>query len=121
MGFAFEELKVYQKALDFAVAVIDVIDGVGTPRRHYRLIEQLEASCTSVSLNIAEGKGRQHKKEFRQFLYIARGSLYETVTMLKIFQRKNWLTLETYQSLYNDAQEINRMLSGLLSSIEISK
>lgn len=54
MAFAFEELQVYQRALDFAVAVIDMIDEIETPRKHFRLIEQLEASCTSVSLNISE-------------------------------------------------------------------
>jgi len=51
MAFAFEDLQVYQKALDFSVAVIDVIDEMVTPRKHYRLIEQLESSCTSVALN----------------------------------------------------------------------
>ena len=53
MTFAFEDLEVYQRALDFSVTVIDVIDEIDTPRKHYRLIEQLEASCTSVALNIA--------------------------------------------------------------------
>ncbi|MFA5100106.1 MAG: four helix bundle protein [Candidatus Omnitrophota bacterium] len=51
-------------------------------RKHYRLIENLEASCTSIAFNIAEGKGRFSKKEFIQFLYVARGSLYETVSQL---------------------------------------
>ncbi len=51
MGFAFENLKVYQRALDFSVTVIGVIDEMDTPRKHYKLIEQLESSCTSVALN----------------------------------------------------------------------
>jgi four helix bundle protein len=51
MPFAFEDLDVYQKALDFAVAVIDVVDGLETPRKHYRLLEQIESSSTSVALN----------------------------------------------------------------------
>jgi four helix bundle protein len=117
MAFAFEKLKVYQHALDFAVAVIDVIDDIDTPRKHFRLIEQLEASCTSVALNISEGKGRYSKKEFRQFLYIARGSLYETITMLQIFRRKKWLSQASYQKLYSAAEEISKMLSGLINSI----
>jgi four helix bundle protein len=77
MAFAFEELHVYQRALDFSVTIIGLIDEMDTPRKHYRLIEQLEVSCASVALNIAEGKDRYSKKEFRQFLYISRGSLYE--------------------------------------------
>jgi len=117
MGFAFEDLQVYQKALDFSVAIIDVIEDMETPRRHYRLIEQLEASCTSVALNISEGKGRFSRKEFRHFLYIARGSLYETITMLQIFLRKSWLKKVAYTKLYSKAEEINKMLSGLIKSI----
>ena len=120
MAFAFEELQVYQRALDFSVAVIDTVDEIETPRKHFRLLEQLEASCTSVALNVSEGKGRYSKKEFKQFLYIARGSLYETVTMLQIFVKKKWLQQKTYTKLYSDAEEINRMLSGLITSIKDS-
>jgi len=117
MSFAFEDLLVYQRALDFAVAVIDVVDQIDTPRKHYKLIEQLEASSTSIALNISEGKGRYSKKEFKHFLYIARGSLYETVTMLALFKRKNWLGEKSYDKLVNEAVEINKMLSGLINSI----
>ncbi len=53
MAFTFEELKVYQRALDFAVDVIEIIDKIDAPRKHYKLIEQLEASCTSVASNIS--------------------------------------------------------------------
>ena len=118
MGFAFEELQVYQRALDFAVLVIDLVDELDTSRKHYRLIEQLEASSTSVALNISEGKGRYSKKEFKHFLYISRGSLYETVTMLQIFLKKNWLKQEKYNELYSEAEEISKMLSGLINSIK---
>jgi len=117
MSFGFEGLLVYQKALDFSIAVINVIDEIDTPRKHYKLIEQLEASCTSVCLNIAEGKGRFSKKEFKQFLYIARGSLYETITILQIFKKKNWISDKTYEPLYLEAEKISKMLSGLIHSI----
>jgi four helix bundle protein len=70
-------------------------------------------------LNISEGKGRFSRKEFKQFLYIARGSLYETVAMLQIFRKKHWLDKEYYQKLYREAEEINKMISGLIRSIKI--
>jgi four helix bundle protein len=117
MGFAFENLLVYQKSLEFSISVINTIDNIDAPRKHYRIIEQLEASCTSVALNIAEGKGRFSKKEFKQFLYISRGSLYETVTMLEIFKRKKWMKKEVHDELYQQADQINRMLSGLINSV----
>ena len=118
MAFAFEELKVYQRALDFSFAVIDIIDEIETPRKHFRLVEQLESSSTSVALNISEGKGRYSKKEFKQFLYISRGSLYETVTMLQIFIKKEWMDKKLYEKLYSEAEEINKMISGLINSIQ---
>lgn len=119
MAFSFEQLEVYQKALDFSVSVINVVDQLDTPRKHYRLIEQLEASSTSVALNISEGKGRFSKKEFKHFLYIARGSLYETIAMLQILKKKNWLNESHYTKLYSQAEEISRMISGLINSIKV--
>jgi four helix bundle protein len=119
MPFSFEDLEVYHKALDFSVSVIDVVDQLDTPRKHYRLIEQLESSSSSIALNISEGKGRYSKKEFRQFLYIARGSLYETIAMLQILKKKQWLDQSSYNNLYKQAEEINRMLSGLINSIKL--
>jgi len=118
MAFSFEELQVYQKALEFSVSVIDGIDGFDTPRNHYRLIEQVESACTSVPMNIAEGKGRYSKKEYIRFLYISRGSLFETVTMLQIFNKKAWIKSDDFKKLYDFAEEISKMLSGLIKSIQ---
>jgi four helix bundle protein len=118
MPFSFENLEVYQKSLDFSVSVINVVDQLDTPRKHYRLIEQLESSSSSIALNISEGKGRYSKKEFKQFLYIARGSLYETIAMLQILKKKQWLNQTDYNNLYAKAEEINKMLSGLINSIK---
>ena len=117
MAFAFEELKVYQKALDFSVNVIQTIDEIDAPRKHFRLFEQIESSSTSVASNISEGKGRFSKKEFKHYLNIARGSLYETVTRLQIFRKLKWLNEVSYNKLYAEAEEINKMLSGLINSI----
>lgn len=118
MPFSFEDLEVYRKTLDFCVSVIDVIDQFDLSWKHYKLIEQLELLSTSVALNISEGKGRFSKKEFKQSLCIARGSLYETVSMLKVFKKKHWLDQSQFAKLYSQAEEINRMLSGLIKSIK---
>jgi len=86
--FSFEDLDVWQKAVDFADKVISIVEEIKTDRRHFRLIEQLESCTSSIALNIAEGKGRFSKKEFIQFLYIARGSLYESITVLTILNKR---------------------------------
>lgn len=118
--FSFEDLEVWQKAVEFAKRVIDLIERVETEqgRKHYRLIEQLEACSTSIALNIAEGKGRYSKKEFIQFLYIARGSLYETVTLLTIFYRNKWISDIQLNEMKCFGDEIGKMISSLINSIK---
>ena len=118
--FSFEDLEVWQKAVEFAKLVIDIAGEINTDRKHYRLIEQLEAASTSIALNIAEGKGRYSKKEFIQFLYVARGSLYEAITLLIIFHKNNWISEKQLDEIKNFADEIGKMLSGLISSIKNS-
>ena len=120
MKFGFEDLEVWKKAVDFANDVIDVSENLDTGRKHFRLIEQLEASSTSIAMNIAEGKGRYSKKEFIQFLYIARGSLYETVTLLSIFEKRSWIPKNNFEDLLGKAIEVAMMITGLINSIKKS-
>jgi len=61
MKFGFEDLVVWERATDFADQVIDLVEDLDTNRKHFRLIEQLEAASTSIAMNIAEGKGRFQK------------------------------------------------------------
>jgi len=116
--FSFEGLKVWQKAIDFAEGVIRLIDRLETPRKHYRLIEQLEAASTSVAMNIAEGKGRQTTKEFIQYLYIARGSLFEVITLLTILDRLGWITESLVENYRQMAEEICKMINALIKSMK---
>ena len=116
--FSFQDLKVWQKSVLFAEKVIRTIDELNTPRKHYRLIEQLESASTSVSMNIAEGKGRQTTKEFIQHLYIARGSLFEVVTLLIILQRVGWIEGEKVMEFQQMAEEITKMINSLIKSIK---
>ena len=71
-------------------------------------------------MNIAEGKGRNSKKEYIQFCYIARGSLYETITLLEIFRRKKWITDFVYSKLYKEGNQIAAMIKGLINAISKS-
>jgi len=103
----------FGRNIDFAINVIDLIDGLETDRKHYRLMEQLEASATSIPMNIAEGKGRFPKKDYGHYLIIARGSLYETMTLLEIFMRKEWISSEKFLELEEQSSEIAKMLTSI--------
>jgi four helix bundle protein len=121
MKFGYEDLEVWDKAVEFAVEVIQIVENISTDRKHYRLLEQIEGSSASISMNIAEGKGRFSKKEFVQYLYISRGSLYETMTLLEIFRRKKWISDESYSKLEMDGIAIVSMLKGLINAILYKK
>ena len=113
----YKDLLVWQKSLTFADQVLDLVDSMETSRKHYRLFEQLEAAATSVPMNIAEGKGRNSQKEFMQFLYIARGSLYETLTLLEIFKLRTWITNDQFNEFEQKSNEIAKMINSLLKAI----
>jgi four helix bundle protein len=117
----YKDLQVWQKSLSYADQVIELIDKIESTRKHYRLYEQLESAVTSVPMNIAEGKGRDSQKEFIHFLRIARGSLYETLTLLEIFKMRGWINEDQFLSLESNSNEIARMINGLIKSIANSK
>lgn len=116
--FSFENLDVWQKAVEFANMTISITEQLQTERKHFHLIEQLEAASTSIALNIAEGKGRYSKKEFIQFLYIARGSLFETITLLTIFHKRGWIDISQLEQIRSFANEIGKMISALINSLK---
>lgn len=77
----------------------------------------MEAAVTSVPQNIAEGKGRQYRKEFIQYLYIAEGSLFEVLTLSEILKRRKLIQVEEFTEIRNRAEIIDRKLHGLINSL----
>jgi four helix bundle protein len=118
--FPFEKLDVYQLSVDLAEYVLDLLEGFPA-NRHIRLVSQMEAAVTSPAQNTAEGKGRQYKKEFIQFLHIAQGSLYEVVTLNEIFRRKIFFSQIDAQEVRNRCVQIDRKLNGLINSLRGTK
>ena len=118
--FPFEKLDVWQMAVDLAEFVLDLLEKF-PKNRHLRLVGQMEAAVTSPAQNIAEGKGRQYKKEFIQFLYIAQGSLYEVVTLNEIFRRKKLFQEEDADEARSRCEQVDRKLNGLINSLRGKK
>lgn len=114
--FPFEKLDVWQKAIDFA-------DLVYTQTRHFPaderfgLTNQMRRAAVSVSSNIAEGTSRMSQTDFRRFIEIATGSVFEVVSQAFIGRRQEFLNQDGFQALYTAAEEIGRMLSGLRRSL----
>jgi len=114
--FPFEKLDVWQLAVELADNVLGILEKL-PQNKHIRLISQMEAAVTSPSQNIAEGKGRQYKKEFIQFLHIAQGSLYEVVTLNEVFRRRKLFQEEDAIEVRRRCEQIDRKLNGLINSL----
>lgn len=80
----------------------------------YALTQQTKRAVVSIPLNIAEGIGRNYKKDTIQFLHISRGSLYELETLLLIAHSLDFLEEGGLNSLIRQVQECLRLLNGLI-------
>ncbi len=116
--FGYEKLLVWQRSIDWVDSILKLADRIAAKKRHYRLVDQIESSCTSVPMNIAEGKGRFSKKDFVHFLYISRGSLYETMTLLEIFLKRGLICEDEFIVVKAETKEIAKMLNGFINSIK---
>ena len=116
MAFAFEKLDVYQKSVSFADAICSLTRGF--PRGYFFLSDQLTRASLSIAANIAEGNGRFSKPDRRNFFGIARGSVQECVPLLELAARQAILKPDRHSELKSDLEEISRMLSGLIRSLE---
>lgn len=112
--FPFEKLQVWKKSVDFAEEILNLVDGIDR-KDSFSLGEQLRRAVISISNNIAEGGGRNSKKEKIYFYNIAKGSVYEVVNLFEICKRRQYITDENHKRLYADAEEIAKMLSGLMN------
>ncbi|MFA5113448.1 MAG: four helix bundle protein [Candidatus Margulisiibacteriota bacterium] len=110
-------MAVYQKSVDFADKAIFVCDEV-QDRAYAPLKDQLRRAALSVPLNIAESNGRTHYREKKQFYFISRGSLHECIPIIEILLRRKKIGPDVFRSLYDQAEEIARMLAGLIDSLE---
>lgn len=116
MAFMFENLEVYQKAIDLADKISTLTEKF--PRGYYFLIDQLNRAALSISTNIAEGNGRLTKADRKHFFIIARGSVQECVPLLELAARRGFLNTGYHKSLKSDLEEIAKMLSGLINSLK---
>jgi four helix bundle protein len=119
MGHSYRDLIVWQKAIGM---VTEVYRSTRTfPREEtYGLTSQLRRSAVSVASNIAEGQGRLSRKEFRQFLGQARGSLIEMETQVVIAGNLGYLSLESSKLLMDRSGEVSRLLHRLIESLQTS-
>jgi four helix bundle protein len=117
MNETYRDLVAWQRAMALVTQIYRATDAF--PRREiYGLTNQLRRAAVSVPSNIAEGKGRRSKKEYVQFLFKARGSLFEVETQLEIACNLEYIAPEAYATLKEQAGSVARVLSGLIAAIQ---
>ena len=113
--FNFENLSVYQKALEYIDFVYTIT--VRFPKEErFGLVGQFQRAAQSIALNIGEGSGGS-KAEFQQFIRIARRSIRECIVCTTIALRRKYMTREDENKSRSMCLELSKMLSGLLSSL----
>lgn len=111
MHFKFEELQIYQKALDFVDSVYEVIQGF--PKYEiYNLSSQFKRAAVSIALNTAEGHGSSNA-QFNRYLQMASNSLNECVVCVTVARRLNYITIEQENELRTKLIELSKMITGL--------
>ncbi|MUP44188.1 four helix bundle protein [Gramella sp. BOM4] len=109
--FNFEDLKVYQKALDFADFAYSLTHKFPNSEK-YGLSSQFSRAAVSIALNISEGSG-DSDPQFHRFLQIAEGSVRESVTCTTIGFRRGFISNEENQKARNLLLEILKMIRSL--------
>ncbi len=116
----FQDLIVWQKAHALTLNVYQATRKFPSDEK-YGIISQMRRSAYSVPSNIVEGHSRRSKKEFGRFLSIAAASLSELRYFMILSRDLGHLNLEEYEKLYQNAQEVGRILYSFTRSLNASR
>ena len=117
---SYRGLLVWQKAIGLIKDVYVLTRGFPDLEK-FGLAGQLQRAAVSVPSNIAEGQVRQHTKEFKQFLYVARGSLAEVDTQLTIAVELGFADRDAEGPIREKLDEVRRMINGLAAKLPRSR
>jgi four helix bundle protein len=112
--FDFEKLEVYQKAKGLNHEILSFLRENKIIDNYIR--DQLKRASISIVINIAEGSGKYSKADKRNFYTIARGSVYECVSLLEIAVDEKYIESKRYVTFLTQYETISKMLFGLINS-----
>lgn len=113
----FKELNVWKKSRQL-VKEVYIATTTFPSEEKFGLTSQIRRSAISIPSNIAEGCGRKTQMDFCRFLYIAQGSSFEFETQLILSFDLGFIDDEVFNNTVNRLNEIQKMLNGLINSIE---
>ncbi|MCS4034691.1 four helix bundle protein [Salinibacter ruber] len=120
MTYKFEQLDVWERALDYIDHIHKIADRLPEHER-YNLGDQMTRAANSIALNIAEGSTGQSDAEQDRFLRIAVRSLLETVACLHLVKRREYLDdLDPLRAAYEESETLFAKLQAFRSSLDRS-
>ena len=114
--FRFQDLKIWQLAIEIADDLFDLADDL-EKRKLYRFADQLRGSGMSMSNNIAEGSGSSSKKDFKQFLNVARRSTFENANIVILLKRRDLIGEKELEKLLDKLDHLCRQITNFQSSL----
>jgi len=112
--FDFENLDVYKKAKELNKEILRFLKENKYIDSYLR--DQLRRASISMVINIAEGSGKFSKADKKNFYIIARGSVYECVSLFEIILEEKQITKDLFKDFYRKLETISKMLLGLINS-----
>ena len=110
----FEDIIAWQKSQELVMVIYEEFKNC----KDYAFRDQIQRAAVSIMNNIAEGYERKGNKEFRKFLYIAKGSCGEVRSMLYLSFRLKYVQKDKFNLLSNECMIISRMLSNFIKTLE---
>jgi len=111
MPFRFDSLDIWHMARAYAGKIYTVTARFPSEER-FGLAVQLSRAANSISLNIAEGSGRDTNKDFDRFLGIAVGSLFEVVSGLFLALDRGYIDAKTHKALYDEGEQLAKSINA---------
>jgi four helix bundle protein len=115
--FRFQDLKIWQLAIEIADELFDIADDL-EKKKLYRFAEQLRAASMSISNNISEGSGSDSKKDFANFLNIAKRSTFENANIIILLKRRNLITSGKENELLEKLDKLSRKIANFRKSLK---
>ena len=115
---SYRDLIVWQKSMDMVTLIYKLVLELPENEK-YGLTSQIKRSAISIPSNIAEGYGRNYRKDYPRFLQIARGSLFENQTQLEIAVNLDFIKVEDLEEIKELSIEVEKMLNSLIKKLEV--
>ncbi len=116
MAFKFENLKIWQLALELSGEISDMVK-VFPKDELFILTSQIKRAADSVVLNIAEGSTLQSNAEFRRFLVIANRSALEVIAGLYLSKQRGFIDGPIFKDKYNKYEKLIAMIQALIKTL----